>query len=79
MLNLITKSISYLFPVGRTLKLIKNSVEVTKSTNPLILTKKITLTVIDCCTPPPVRLTAHYIGACALQVQIQLQLVQLFI
>lgn len=30
--------------------------------NPLILTKNITLTVIDCCTPPPIRLAAYCIG-----------------
>ena len=63
MLNLITESLTYMFPGGRALKLIKNGVNITNSTNPLILTKNITLTVIDCCTPPPVRLAAHCIGA----------------
>lgn len=45
------------------MKLIKNGVNITNSSNVLILTKNITLTVIDCCTPPPVRLPAHCIGA----------------
>lgn len=45
------------------MKLIKNGVNITNSSNVLILTKNITLTVIDCCTPPPVRLAAHCIGA----------------
>ena len=63
MLSLITESLTYLFPGGRTLKLIKNGVNITSSSNPLILTKNITFTVIDCCTPPPVRLAAHCIGA----------------
>ena len=34
---------------------------ITNSSNPLVLTKNITLTVIDCCTPTPVRLVAHCI------------------
>jgi len=65
MLGLIAESLTYLFPGGRTLKLIKNGVNITNSLNPLILTKNITLTVIDYCTPPPVRLAAHCIGASA--------------
>ena len=40
MLNLITASATYLFPCGRALKLVKNGINVTNSTNPLILTKK---------------------------------------
>ena len=63
MLGLIGESFTYLFPGGRALKLIKNGVNITNSSNVLILTKNITLTVIDCCTPPPVRLAAHCIGA----------------
>ncbi|WP_297691732.1 hypothetical protein [uncultured Eudoraea sp.] len=55
----------YIFPGGRALKLIKNGVNVTNSTNPLVLTKNITLTIIDCCAPPPLRLAAHCIGATA--------------
>ena len=57
---------TYMFPGGRAFKLVINEVNITNSTNPLILSKNITLTVIDCCTPPPIRLAAHCIGAGAL-------------
>jgi len=63
MWNLIATGTTYLFPGGRALKLIKNGVNIPNSTNPLSLTKNITLTVIDCCTPPPIRLAAHCIAA----------------
>ena len=62
MLNLITTKATYLFPGGRTLKLVKNGINISNSTNPLILTKNITLTVVGCCTPPPVRFLAHCVG-----------------
>jgi hypothetical protein len=65
MWDLIITGGTYLFPGGRSLKLIKTGVNVTNSTNPLSLTKNITLTVIDCCTPPPVRLAAHCVAAVA--------------
>jgi len=63
MLNLISAGANYLFPCGRALKLVKNGINVTNSTNPLTLTKNITLTVVDCCTPPPVRLAVHCVAA----------------
>ena len=63
LLGLFTESLTYIFPGGRALKLIKQGVNITNSSNPFILTKNITLTVIDCCTPAPVRLVAHCIGA----------------
>jgi len=63
MLGLFTESLTYLFPGGRTLKLIKNGVSVTNSSNPVVLAKNITLTVVDCCAPPPLRLAAHCIAA----------------
>ena len=63
MLNLIAAGATYLFPGGRALKLVKDGINVTNSTNPLILIKNITLIVVDCCTPPPVRLAAHCIAA----------------
>lgn len=66
MLNLIAAGATYLFPGGRALKLVKDGINVTNSTNPLILTKNITLIVVDCCTPPPVRLAAHCVGAVSL-------------
>lgn len=63
MLNLIAADATYLFPGGRALKLVKDGINVTNSTNPLILAKNITLIVVDCCTPPPVRLAAHCVAA----------------
>ncbi len=53
MLGFITESLTYLFPGGRTLKLIKSGVNITNSSNPLLLAKNVTLTVVDCCAPPP--------------------------
>lgn len=63
MFDLIAAGATYLFPGGRALKLIKNGVNITKSTNPLVIAKNVTLTVVDCCAPPPLRLAAHCIGA----------------
>ena len=63
MLNLIAVGATYLFPGGRALKLVKDGINVTNSTNLLILTKNITLIVADCCTPTPVRLAAHCVAA----------------
>ena len=37
MLNLIAAGATYLFPCGRALKLVKGGINVTNSTNPLIL------------------------------------------
>lgn len=63
MLSLITGALPYMFPLGRAAHLIKAGCKVTEWSNPLILTKNVTLTVIDCCSPPPVRLAAHCVGA----------------
>ena len=63
MLDLIATGATYLFPGGRALKLVKDGINVTNSTNPLILTKNITLIVVDFCTLPPVRLTAQCVAA----------------
>ena len=48
MLNLIAAGAIYLFPGGQALKLVKDGINVTNSTNPLIITKNITLIVVDC-------------------------------
>ena len=63
MLELLTAGAEYMFPGGRALKLVKSGISVTNSANPLILTKNITLVVIDCCAPPPLRLAGHCIAA----------------
>ena len=63
MFHLISTGATYLFPGARALKLVKNGVNITNSTNPLVLTKNITLTVVDCCCSPPFILAAHCVGA----------------
>ena len=63
MLDLIGAGASYIFPGVRAIKLVRDGINVTNSTNPLILTKNITLIVVDCCAPLPVRLVAHCVGA----------------
>ena len=62
MLNVIVTAVGYVFPGGRALKLVKSGINVTNSTNPLLVTKNITLVVIDCCAPPPVSLAVHCIA-----------------
>ena len=62
MLNLIAAGGAWLFPGTRIIKLVKDGVNITNSTNPVILAKNITLMVADCCTPPPVRLAAHCVA-----------------
>ena len=66
MLNLIVTGASFFFPGGRALHLIKKGLNITNSTNPLVLGKNITLTVVDCCAPPPLKLVAHCVAATSL-------------
>lgn len=54
---------TYMFLGERALKLVQDGVNITNSTNPLVLTKNITLMVIDCCLLSLVRLAAHCIAA----------------
>lgn len=63
--GLIATGVPFLFPAGNIIKLVQNGVKLTNSTNPLTLAKNITLTVLDCCAPPPVRIAAHCIGVVA--------------
>jgi hypothetical protein len=65
MFDLITTGATYIFPGDGSLKLVKNGVNITNSTNLFVGTKNITVTMLDCCATPPVRLAAHYIGAVA--------------
>ena len=60
--GLIVKGVTYFFPGELALKLVKNGLNRINSTNPLILTKNITLTVLNCCAPLPVKLVAHCLG-----------------
>jgi len=55
-----------LFPVLRAIKLLRTSANLTNSTSPLVIAKNITLAIVDCCTPPPVRLVAHCFSVAAL-------------
>lgn len=63
---MIWEFISFVFPGARLLKLIKTGINITNSTTPLEVTANITLTVLDCCAPPPVRLVGHCIAVGAL-------------
>lgn len=63
MLDLIAVGATYLFLGGRALKLVKDGINITNSTNLLILTKNITLTVVNCYTSPTVRLVTHCVAS----------------
>ena len=51
--------ISYVFPGVRSRILYKQVFNATSLTNPIMMTKNVTLVVIECCAPPPLRLMAH--------------------
>jgi len=57
-----TDYLTYLFSGSRVLKLVKNGVNITNSTNTLQVSTNITLTVLDCCASP-LWLAAHCVGA----------------
>ena len=42
-----------LFPIGRAMKLVKYGSKAVNSTNPLTIAANVTLTVVECCAPPP--------------------------
>lgn len=42
----------------RIAKLVRYGTKITNSTNPIVVVGNITLTVIDYCSPPPIRLAA---------------------
>ena len=48
LINLLVTTGIYLFFSVRTIKLVKNSVNVTESLNPLTLAKNVTFVVVDC-------------------------------
>ena len=56
----------YFFPGGRIVKIINITRTATNSSNPLVIAKNLTLTVADCCLPPPLRLAAHCVAASSL-------------
>lgn len=59
MLNLMP----YMFPAIRTLKLSMKAINITASANPITFSKNVTLVVIGCCAPPPLKLAAHCVSA----------------
>ena len=50
------KIVPSIFPFGQVVKLVRSGYKITNSTNPLTVTTNITLTVLECCAPPPLRL-----------------------
>ena len=60
--TLIGRGISYLFPAGRTVKLVMDSINLTNSSNPLVLAKNVTMIVVDCCSSSPLQLGIHCIA-----------------
>lgn len=53
------------FPFMRVVKLVRYGVNITKSTNPITVISNVTLTVLDCCAPPPLRLAATFAASTA--------------
>jgi hypothetical protein len=53
----------YIFPGFRLIRVLKQGVNITNSSNPVVFISNVTLTVVECCSPPPVRLAAHCIAA----------------
>lgn len=47
-----------LFPIGRAIKLVKYGSKAVNSTNPITIAANVTLTIVECCAPPPIRLAA---------------------
>ena len=54
-----------IFPLGRAVKVIRTGYNVTNSTNPLTIGANITLIVLECCAPPPVRLAVTCVAFAA--------------
>lgn len=59
---------SKMFRVVRAVKLIKAGANITESSNPILLAKNVTLTVVDCCYPLPLslKLATNCISVCSL-------------
>jgi hypothetical protein len=55
--------VDYFFPGFRLIKVLRQGARITNSSNPVMFISNVTLTVIECCSPPPVRLAAHCIAA----------------
>ncbi len=47
-----------MFPIVRAIKLVRCGSRIVNSTNPIVIIANVTLTVFECCAPPPIRLAA---------------------
>ena len=66
MLNLLIGASAYVFPCGRAVKLFKSGINITNSTSQITFGTNISLTIIECCAPPGVRLSGHCGAAASL-------------
>ena len=57
--------LDYVFPFFRIRKLVTRVLEISNSTNPILIAKNVTLTVVECCAPPQIRIMAQCIAAAA--------------
>lgn len=62
MLPIIDAVIPYMFPVFRAKSLFDKATVITNSTNPVVLAKNITLTVVDLCCPPQLKVAARCVA-----------------
>lgn len=62
MLGSIVNGMGIVFPSGRTMRFVKNAINITIYANLVILTKNITVTALNCCTPPLARLAGHCVA-----------------
>lgn len=51
-----------IFPFGRIVKVTRTAVNITNSTNPVVVTLNVTKTVLECCAPPPLRLAVDCVA-----------------
>ena len=57
--------LDYVFPFFRIRKLVTRGLEISNSTNPILIAKNVTLTVVECCAPPQIWIMAQCIAAAA--------------
>jgi hypothetical protein len=62
-LDVVSKVGPKMFPISRSVKVVRYGFEVTNSTNPIIIVGNIILTVIEYCFPSPIKLAAVCIAA----------------
>lgn len=57
--------LDYVFPLFRIRKLATRGFQISNSTNPLLIAKNVTLTVVECCAPPQINLVVQCVAAAA--------------